>query len=226
MYLLGWTGDWPDATNFFDTHFGPTNDQFGTPFPEITDRLSAAGQLSDPAARNAIYAEVNALLRDLSPMVPVAHGASATAFRAGIAGAHASPLGNEQFAVMEDPDDDNIVWIQNGEPGGLYCADESDGESLRVCEQITESLMAYEVGGSRVVFGLAESYEANDDATVYTFTLRPGVVFHDGSALDANDVVATYSVQWDAANPLHVGRTGSFEYWGYMFNAFLNQPAS
>jgi ABC-type transport system substrate-binding protein len=226
LYLLGWTGDWPDATNFFDTHFGPTGEQFGTPIPEITERLAAAGQLSDAAARNEIYAEVNTILRDQAPMLPIAHGASAVAFRASISGAHASPLGNEQFAVMEDPDDDTLVWIQNGEPGGLYCADESDGESLRVCEQITESLMAYEIGGSLVINGLAESFVANEEATEYTFTLRSGVVFHDGSALDANDVVTSYAVQWDAANPLHVGRTGSYEYWGYMFQAFLNAPES
>jgi ABC-type transport system substrate-binding protein len=226
LYLLGWTGDWPDATNFFDTHFGPTGEQFGTPIPEVVELLALAGQLSDPAERNVLYAQVNTLLRDEAPMVPIAHGASAVAFQARIAGAHASPLGNEQFAVMEDPDDDNIVWIQNGEPGGLYCADESDGESLRVCEQINESLMAYETGGTQVVNGLAESYEGNEDATVWTFTLRPGVVFHDGSTLDANDVVMSYGVQWDAGSPLHVGRTGTYEYWGYMFSGFLNAPES
>ena len=33
-------------------------------------------------------------------------------------------------------------------PVGLYCADETDGESLRVCEQIKESLYGYEVGGT------------------------------------------------------------------------------
>ena len=30
---------------------------------------------------------------------------------------HSSPLGNENFAVMEDAADDNLVWYQNGEPG-------------------------------------------------------------------------------------------------------------
>ena len=45
---------------------------------------------------------------------------------------------------------DQFVFVQNGEPGGLYCADETDGESLRVCEQISESLLAYEIGGTAV----------------------------------------------------------------------------
>src|SRR5215510_5415378 len=108
-------------------------------------------------------------------MIPIAHGGNADAFKASIAGAHSSPLGNENFALMEDPADDNIVWMQNAEPISLYCGSETDGETLRACEQTTESLLAYEVGGTNVIPALAESYEANADATEWTFHLRQGV---------------------------------------------------
>ena len=39
---------------------------------------------------------------------------------------------------------------------------------------------------------LAESWVASPDATEFTFTLRAGVTFHDGTPLTADDVVATY----------------------------------
>jgi peptide/nickel transport system substrate-binding protein len=39
-----------------------------------------------------------------------------------------------------------------------------------------------------VVAGLAEAWEISEDALSYTFTLRDGVTFHDGTALDAEDV--------------------------------------
>ena len=83
-------------------------------------------------------------------MIPVAHGGSALAFKATVEGAHASPLGNEAFSVMSVPDQDTFVWMQNAEPISLYCADETDGESLRACEQVTEALLAYEIGGTAV----------------------------------------------------------------------------
>ncbi|MCB9435384.1 MAG: peptide ABC transporter substrate-binding protein [Anaerolineales bacterium] len=225
MYLLGWGADYPDATNFLDFHFGATaSDQFGDKHPEITEPLARAAALADPAQRLPIYVEANQAIKDLVPMIPVAHGASATAFAADVVGAHASPLGNENFSVMSVEGQDTLVWMQNAEPIGLYCADETDGESLRACEQINESLLAYEVGGTAVIPGLAESFEVNEDLTEYTFHLREGVTFHDGSALDANDVVLSWEVQADAANPLHVGRNGTFTYFDALFG-IINKPA-
>ena len=218
MYLLGWGADYPDATNFLDFHFGATaSDQFGDKHDTVTEPLAAAAQLSDPAARLDLYVEANTALKDTVPMIPVAHGASATAFAADVEGGHASPLGNEYFAAMSVEGTDTLVWMQNAEPIGLFCADETDGESLRACEQINEALLSYEIGGTAVVPALAESYEGNEDATEYTFHLREGVLFHDGTSLDANDVVLSYVLQLDASHPLHVGRNGTFTYFDALF---------
>ncbi|HLA42358.1 MAG TPA: ABC transporter substrate-binding protein [Aggregatilineales bacterium] len=226
LYLLGWGADYPDATNFLDYHFGSgASAQFGEKHPAITDALARGAALADPADRLPIYIEANTAIKDLVPMVPVAHGGSGTAYRADVEGAHSSPLNDEYFAVMNPGGRDTFVWMQNAEPIGLYCPDESDGESLRACVQISESLLAFEVGGTAVVPALAESYESSEDLTEWTFHLREGVTFHDGSSLDANDVVLSYAVQWDASHPLHVGRDGSFTYFSAYYNGFLNAPA-
>lgn len=223
FYLLGWSADYPDATNFLDVHFGQgATPQFGDKDAQVIDLLNQAGRESDLTIRYDLYRQANERIRDFAPMIPVAHGGSGAAFRAEIEGAHASPLGNETFAVMNDPNDDTFIWIQNGEPPGIYCADETDGESLRVCEQIVEALLGYEIGGTAIVPTLATDYTVSDDGLTWTFTLRQGVQFHDGTSLDANDVVMTYAVQWDAQHPLHVGRDGAFSYWTYLFKAFLN----
>jgi peptide/nickel transport system substrate-binding protein len=39
---------------------------------------------------------------------------------------------------------------------------------------------------------LAESWEPNEDGTVWTFTIRQGVKYHDGATMTAEDVVATF----------------------------------
>ncbi len=223
LHLLGWGADYPDATNFLDYHFGAgASPQFGSKLTDITAPLTQAARLGDIAQRYPIYVQANTAIQNLVPMVPIAHATSGTAFQASIRGAHSSPLSSEYFGIMEDLDDDELVWMQNAEPSGLYCADESDGESLRICEQVNEALLSYEISGTRVMPSLARSYESNADATVWTFHLREGVTFHDGSTLDASDVVMSYVVQWDAANPLHVGRTGDFTYFSAFFGGFLN----
>ena len=225
LHLLGWGADYPDATNFLDFHFGAgASPQFGAGFEDIHAVLAQAGGTTDNDERLTLYAEAAELVKQHVPMVPIAHGGSGVAFRADVEGAHASPLGNEYFAAMDPGGRDTFVWMQNAEPIGLYCADETDGESLRACEQINESLLSYEIGGTDVQPSLATEWTATDDLLTWTFTLRDGVTFHDGSAFDANDVVKSFAVQWDAADPLHVGRVGDFTYFQAFFLALLNAP--
>ena len=225
IFLLGWGADYPDATNFLDSHFGTgANDSFGKKWDDITSNLSQAASLSDQAARNALYAKANTAIKTHVPMVPVAHGGSATVWGAKVEGTHSSPLGNETFKVMQAPGKDTFVWIQNAEPLSLYCADETDGESLRACEQVYDPLLSYKLGSTEVEPNLAQTYEANEDLTEWTITLRSGVKFSDNTPLTAKDVVATFAVQWDAKHPLHTGNTGNFDYWTYLFTAFLNAP--
>ena len=224
IHILGWGADYPDPTNFLDYHFGAgASAQFGDGFEDIHAALATGASSVEDADRTAAYEEANTLIKEHVPMIPIAHGGSGVAWHADNEGGHASPLSNENMAVVSPGSDDQLVWMQNGEPGGLYCADESDGEALRVCEQIKESLYAYETGGTDAVPSLAEECAPNDELTVWTCTLAEGVTFHDGSALDANDVVLSYAVQWDAAHPLHVGRDGSFTYFGALWG-FLNPP--
>lgn len=225
LYLLGWGADYPDQTNFLGYHFGAgSSAQFGDKFDDIVEPIEQGAQLASDDDRAPFYEAANNAIKQHVPMIPVAHGGSAVAYKAGLEGnPHASPLGNETFAVMGNGTD-TFVWMQNAEPISLYCADETDGESLRACEQVTQPLLGYEVGGTAVEPVLAESYEASDDLMEWTFTLRQGVVFHDGSSLDANDVVTSLVAQWDAAHPLHTGNTGGFSYWSGLFGPFLNAP--
>ena len=224
LHLLGWTGDYPHITNFLDYHFGANQTQFGTPYPDIYENCRKVPSSPTPKLLNHSMSQPITRLRRKVPAVIVSHAGSADAFRADVEGAHASPLGNEYFAVMKPGDRETMVWMQNAEPISLYCADETDGKSLRACEQVLESLLSFKVGGTEVLPGLATSCDPNADLTVWTCHLRDGVKFHDGSKLDAADVVQSFAVALDAANPLHKGNTGAFEYMTTLWGSLINAP--
>ena len=191
--------------------FGPgASAALGKPLGDVGKALAAGRATASRAKREAAYAQANNAIRGHVPMIPVARTGSTAAFLVDVGGAVASPLRLERFAAMTPGDRRQLVWLTSGEPPGLYCADETDPVALLVCSQLVESLYAYQPGGAAVVPGLAERCAPNAALTVWTCTLRSGVVFHDGSRLDAGDVLTSFAVQWDAEDPRHLGRTGTF----------------
>ncbi|HEV2005819.1 MAG TPA: ABC transporter substrate-binding protein [Candidatus Limnocylindrales bacterium] len=225
LFLLGWGADYPDVTDFLDVHFGTgSNKGFGKQFADITAALTDGAQQSDVAKRTTDYSTANTLIKQHVPMVPLVHGGSATAWKADITGAHSSPIGNEALWTMTPGTRDQLVWVQNSEPSGLYCGDESDGDALRICQQIFDSLYEYKVGGLDVEPALATSCDSSADLKTWTCHLRDGVKFGVSGELDANDVVDSYAVQWDAKNPLHIGNAGTWDYFPALFGGLLNPP--
>lgn len=92
----------------------------------------------------------------------------------------------------------------------------TDNESAEVIAQVYETLVRYRPGTTTVEPGLAVSWSSDPSGLAWTFQLRPGVVFHDGSPFDADAVVFSFERQRDPAHPFH---RGLFKYWE---NAFKN----
>jgi peptide/nickel transport system substrate-binding protein len=220
LYLLGWGADYPHVTNFLDYHFGTAQLQFGNQSDTYTDLLVQGSQISDPVEAAPIYEQINDAIREYVPMVPIAHGGSAAAYLADVTNPQASPLTTELFYLSDPGGRDVFTFMQGAEPISLFCADETDGESLRACEQVTEALYGYEMNTTDVVPHLAEVCEPNEDLTVWTCTLRQGVKFHDGSDFDSADVLATFDMALNIGSAFHKGNTNLWEYystlWGLM----------
>ena len=74
---------------------------------------------------------------------------------------------------------------------------ETDAGTRSVVFNLYEGLVKPTVSGE-LEAAVASDYKISDDAKVYTFTLRDGVTFHDGSAVTAEDV--KYSIERFAEN--------------------------
>ena len=223
LHILGWHADFPDASNFLTCCHGPNMSQMGEPYPEVYEPLIAAGQVLDPDARMELFQQVAAGMASAVPWVPFGHAGAADVWQARIVGVHPGVLdGTEEFSRLEDPDDDNIIYMQNAEPISLYCNDTWDGETFRACHQVSESLLDFEKGGVDVIPGLAHAWDISEDGRVWTFHLREGVLFHDGSSLDANDVVVSWQASADCASPNHTGTGQGFAIYLSIFQQFIN----
>jgi peptide/nickel transport system substrate-binding protein len=87
------------------------------------------------------------------------------------------------------PNPGTFVWQQFGEPDYLDPAVDYETAGGAVLENVYEGLVGYN-GESMKDFipVLAESWTVSPDGLVYTFKLRSGVKFHDGSTMAAEDV--------------------------------------
>lgn len=63
-----------------------------------------------------------------------------------------------------------------------------DWQNWSMIKSLFDSLMDYEPGTSTLATDLAESYTISEDGLTYTFKLRPGVKFHNGREMTAEDV--------------------------------------
>ena len=86
----------------------------------------------------------------------------------------------------------SMIFGAAGEPSVIDGALVSDGESLRVVQQIFESLMKLEIGTTAVEPNLAISATPSEDKTEWTFELQQDVVFHDGEPFNAEAVKANF----------------------------------
>lgn len=85
-----------------------------------------------------------------------------------------------------------LVFGGSGEPDSLDSMDTTTGTALIVTRQLQEGLLDFKPGTLEVEGRLATAWEPNADSTEWTFTLREGVMFHDGTPFNADAVVFNF----------------------------------
>ena len=104
MAIYGWVSDNGDPDNVLYVLFDRNNAEVGRASnvafyrdPEVHGLLVVAQESHDRSEREALYARVQALLRDHAPWVPLAHSRVAVAARRDIAGVVMSPTGMVRY---------------------------------------------------------------------------------------------------------------------------------
>src|SRR5712692_5616466 len=101
------------------------------------------------------------------------------------------------------------------EPVALDPAQVTDLNSNRVGRRVVETLVAFADGSTQIGPGLAESWTISKDGLQYTFRLRKGVTFHDGTPLNADAVKFSIERQIVADHPAN--KLGKYPFANYFF---------
>ena len=98
----------------------------------------------------------------------------------------------------------------------------SDGESLRVVDQIFQGLVGLKPGTTQLVPLLATGWKASTNGLTWTFKLRKGVKFSDGTAFNARAVCFNFNRWYNFPGPLQ--NSAVTYYWNTVFGGF-HHPA-
>lgn len=93
-----------------------------------------------------------------------------------------------------------LVYGGNGDPVSLAPGVITDGISITVQRQIYDTLVDFKDGTTDPIPGLATGWKANANNTSWTFNLRKGVKFQDGTPFNADAVVFNWQRFWDPKN--------------------------
>jgi peptide/nickel transport system substrate-binding protein len=156
--------------------------------------LAACGSPAPPAAQPTAAPTARAVVPAPAPAATQAPAAP-TAVAAAAAKPTAAPANDPGILVSPDPNPKRggTLRIAFGVTTSNYDLQQGAANTV-LCHMYSTLVRLNLVDGLKtIVPDAAERYEVAPDGLAYTFTLRNGIQFHDGSPLTSADVVATYS---------------------------------
>src|SRR3990170_3720647 len=103
------------------------------------------------------------------------------------------------------------------EPTSMDPGQLTDINSMRVLSSVYDTLVRFKEGSFTVEPGLATSWTISSDGLRYTFKLRQGVRFHDGTGFNAEVVKFTFDRLLDPKHPY--AHTGPFPFAGFYYGS-------
>ncbi|HEV7559083.1 MAG TPA: ABC transporter substrate-binding protein, partial [Kofleriaceae bacterium] len=119
-------------------------------------------------------------------------------------------------------DPGTLVVAQAAAPLSLDPIRSTDSESIEVGQLLYEGLVRWRPGTLDLEPGLATAWSVSADGKRWTFTLRDGVRFHDGTFLDADSVVFSFKRLQDPAHPNYLAEA---TYWRALLKDVVDERA-
>lgn len=138
------------------------------------------------------------------------------------ASSESSPAGSSPSANAS-----TLVFGSGGDPTSLEPGNIEDGNSIYVQHQIYDRLLDYVPGTTELEPALATEWSASDDGLTWTFKLREGVKFHDGTDFNAEAVRVNFNRWWNPEDELGFRDAGkTYAIWEGLFGGYKGSEES
>jgi dipeptide transport system substrate-binding protein len=115
-----------------------------------------------------------------------------------------------------------LVYCSEGSPENFYPGINTTGTSFDVAEQVYDTIVQFERGGTKVQPALAEKWTVSKDEMEYTFHLRKGVKWHSNKLFtptrdfNADDFIFSIERQWKDTDPFFRVTSSNHTYFNDM----------
>jgi peptide/nickel transport system substrate-binding protein len=134
---------------------------------------------------------------------------------------------NPNSSPPASTDTSTIVFGALSDPATLESGNITDAYSGYVQQQLYDRLLDFKPGTTELMPALATKWSASDDRLTWTFKLRQGVKFHDGTDFNAEAVSINVNRWWDPNHPLGFRDAGkTYEIWPQLFGGFKGTEES
>jgi len=196
VFLLGWYPDYFDTDDyvspFLSTAGAASLGSFYTN-SEVDALITQEQSTADPAARQTLFTQIQDKLADDVPYIPLFSGTAQAAYVSSVQNVYLHPVSFKWFIItkpgateLKGATTDKIISL---DPASAY-----DYFSIEVINQVFDTLLVYEPIEAQLVAGLAMEVPSatnggiSADGKTYTYNLKPGITFHDGTPLTAQIV--------------------------------------
>ena len=140
-----------------------------------------------------------------------------------VAGCGSTNSGGDNGTPSSSSGNKTLIFGRSGDSVTLDPANSTDDESNMVTQEMLDTLVTYKIGTSELEPDLASSWEPSADGLSWTFHLKKGIKFTDGTPFNADAVVFNFNRWGDPSNPYH---KGSFSHFKSDFGGFYGSSTA
>jgi ABC-type transport system substrate-binding protein len=210
VYVYGWYPDYLDP----DDYIQPFLDSVGGGWlhtnyknPQMDQLIAQSRTTSDAATRAQLYAQIQQIMVQDAPIVPVFQGSAFAVTKPDITGVNLDITQNMYYWLISPPTgkDTLVVGTTDSVETGIDPAEAYDffGDSMiyNLGAPLVYIKPGSGAGPNDFIPALATKWSVSADGLTYTFDLRQGVKFRDGTEFTADAVKSSFTRNIGLAMP-------------------------